>query len=219
MKSEGCIQKISENDIILNAGLIYEISGCTEEEMLNINAIRSEKEMFSYIRQQDNLELRFDRYTSGVFEDNLSYIDLQMSQAVQTAVLVQIRYLDKASSSDMPDIVRKVAEINPIPGVRNPRKWYELKFKDLIFASISGMTATLPWDGRREMTGGYIDVSNARETLRFPALSDDEFMSYLYDHAVIDCPSCGEDKKSDCGCTYKGNDKYFISTHFQIKFK
>ncbi len=44
MKEEGCIRKIRENDSILNAGLIYEILGCTEEEMQKIRELdRNEK--------------------------------------------------------------------------------------------------------------------------------------------------------------------------------
>ena len=56
------------------------------------------------------------------------------------------------------------------------------------------MTATKPWDGRRIMTGRYINVSNAIETLHFPPLSDDKFMSFLYDHTFIDHSSCGVKK-------------------------
>ena len=176
------------------SGFIYEVTGCTEEEMHNINAIKSEKEMFSYIRDHDALDLRFDRCRNETFEDNLSYIDLQMHLAVQAAVLVQIGYAGKTDSSMVRDIVSEVAEINPIKGVRNPGKWYEAKFKELLFNSFSGMTATTPWDGRRRMTGGYIDVSSKGEILYYRAVSDDVFMSYLYDHTFIDRPSRGVKK-------------------------
>ena len=191
---EGCIHKIGEADIILESAFMYEVVGCTYEEMYKINALDSETEMFSYIRKHDALDLRFDRCRNEVFENNLNYIDLQMHQAVQTAVLVQLGYLGKATSPSMSDIIQEVAEINPVRGVRNPEKWYEAKFKELLFASISGMTATRPWDGRRRMAGRYINVSNAIETLHFPPLSDDKFMSYLYNHTFIDHSSCGVKK-------------------------
>lgn len=236
------------------SGFIYEITGCTEEAMHNINAIKSEKEMFSYIKNHDSLDLRFDRCRCEHFEDNLSYIDLQMYQAVQTAVLVQLGYLGEAKSSMMSDIVSEVAEINPIHGVRNPQKWYEAKFKEFLFNSFSGMTATTPWDGRRKMTGGYIDVTGTGEILYYRAVSDDVFMSYLYDHTFIDRPSRGvkkdlarltantalegrkpteeeireatynkngkkKEKKGDWGYVYKEDDKYYIATNFQVRFK
>ena len=143
-----------------------------------------------------------------------------MYQAVQTAVLVQLGYLGKTKSSMMGDIVSEVAEINPIREVRNPKKWYKANFKDFLFNSISGLTATSPWDGRRRITGGYIDVIKAEETLHYRAVSDDMIMSYLYEHSFIDIPSHGpkKDKKS-LGYAYKDRDKYLISIYFQIKFK
>ena len=173
------------------SGFIYEITGCTENEMHTINAIDSESKIFQHIKTSDNLDLRFERCRSEIFEENLSYIDLQMFQAIQTAVLIQIGYLDKVSSSMIKDIVPKVADINPISGVRHPEKWYEAKFKEFLFNAFSGMTATKPWDGRRRMTGGYIDVSSSGEILYYRAVSDDVFMSYLYKHTFIDRPSRG----------------------------
>lgn len=235
------------------SGFIYEITGCTETEMHTINEIESETKIFQHIKDNKDLDLRFDRCRSEIFEDNLSYIDLQMYKAVETAVLIQIGYLDKATSSMISDIVPKVAEINPINGVRHPQKWYEAKFKEFLFNVFSGMTATSSWDGRRRMTGGYIDVSSSGEILYYRAVSDDVFMSYLYEHTFIDRPSRGglkdvaklkaittreqreptekelkatykpngriKDKKGDWGYVYKQNEKYYIATNFQIRFK
>jgi hypothetical protein len=63
--------------------------------------------------------------------------------------------------------------------------------KDFLFASFSGLTATDPWDGRRMLSGGYIDVSTSGEILYYRAISDDIFSSYLFENTFFDRPSRG----------------------------
>lgn len=175
------------------SGIIYEVNGCDDEQMHTINGMTSELGIFNYIKENPALSLTMYSSKSDAFRDNLDYIELTMLDFISTAVLVQVGYLERAISSDTKDIIARVAEINPI-GVRNPARWYEAKFKDFLFAAFSGMTATEPWDGRRKISGGYIDVSRSGEILYYRAVSDDIFSSYLFEHTFIDRPSRGINK-------------------------
>lgn len=173
---------------------LYEIVGCDEAEMneINGNQISSEIGMFEYIKNNPNLSLEF-RGTSDRFNDNLDFVELKMPEILSCAILIQIGYYDRAVSSKTKDIIEKVAEMNPV-GVRRPEVWYEAKMKDFLYASFSGLTAAEPWDGRRKLSGGYIDVGVNGEMLYYRAVSDDIFNTFLYEHTFFDRPSRGVNK-------------------------
>ena len=105
------------------SNLIYEIVGCDDSEMfeLNGNRISSEIGMFEYIKNNPNLSLVF-KGTSDAFNDNLDFIELRMPEILSCAVLTQIGYYDRGVSNKTKDIINKVAEMNPI-GVRRPDTW------------------------------------------------------------------------------------------------
>ena len=178
----------------LTSNFKYEIEGCTEDEMNIINGqyIESETGMFDYIKTNPHLTLRFID-TSEEFKSNLDFIELKMSDILGCALLIQIGYFDKADSSKTRDIVEKIVQMNPVE-VRRPETWYEAKMKEFLFDSFSGLTASKPWDGRRLLSGGYIDVGRNGEMLYYRAVSDDIFSTYLYDHTFFDRPSRGVNK-------------------------
>lgn len=178
----------------LASNFLYEIIGCDEQEMYEINGkyISSEIGMIEYIKNNPALALEF-RCVSDEFRDNLDFIELKMPEILSCAILTQIGYYDRANSNKTRDIIEKVAQKNPI-GVRRPETWYEAKMKDFLYASFSGLTATEPWDGRRKLSGGYIDVSPSGQMLYYRAVSDDVFNTFLYEHTYIDRPSRGVGK-------------------------
>lgn len=176
------------------SNFLYEIIGCDEQEMYEINGkyISSEIGMIEYIKNNPALTLEF-RGVSDEFRDNLDFIELKMPEILSCAILTQIGYYDRANSNKTRDIIEKVAQKNPV-GVRRPETWYEAKMKDFLYASFSGLTATEPWDGRRKLSGGYIDVSPSGQMLYYRAVSDDVFNTFLYQHTFIDRPSRGVEK-------------------------
>ena len=137
------------------SNFLYEIIGCDEQEMYEINGkyISSEIGMIEYIKNNPALTLEF-RGISDEFRDNLDFVELKMPEILSCAILTQIGYYDRANSNKTRDIIEKVAQKNPV-GVRRPETWYEAKMKDFLYASFSGLTATEPWDGRRKLSGGY----------------------------------------------------------------
>lgn len=173
--------------------LIYKIKGCTEQRMNEINSIESETGIIEAIRDDKNLELDFVRTGKSVFAANLEFIDTKMVDAISVAVLSQCHYLNAPKSNDVKDIVKVVAEYNPLK-VSVPEHFYEAKFKSFLFDSLAGLTATTAWDGKTRMTGGYIDVNKDGDLLYYRAISDEVFCSYLYENTYIDRPSRGVNK-------------------------
>lgn len=177
-----------------SSNLKFKITGCDDAIMDQINGeqIGSEIGLFSYIKNHADLDLDF-QCTSDQFTDNLDLIDGRMPELFANLMLVQLSYLDSASSRKTADLVSKLAELDPLK-VRRPEVWYETNMKKFLFASFAGLTAAKPWDGRRRLSGGYIDVNKDGEMLYYRAVSDDIFESYLYEHTFIDRPSRGVNK-------------------------
>lgn len=176
------------------SNFLYEIVGCNDDIMYEINGnhISSEIGMFKFIKDNPNLSLEF-RGTSEKFNDNLDFVELKMPEILSCVLLTQIGYYDRAISSKTKDIVDKVIEINPV-GVRRPEMWYKAKMKDFLYASFSGLTASESWDGRKKLSGGYIDVNTNGDMLYYRAVSDDIFNTFLYEHTFFDRPSRGVNK-------------------------
>lgn len=176
------------------SNFLYEIVGCDDKEMYQINGnyISSEIGMFEYIRNNPNLSLEF-KGTSEKFNENLDLIESKMPEMLSYAILTQIGYYDRAASSKTKDIIKNVAQRNPL-GVRRPEIWYEVKMRDFLYAAFSGLTASESWDGRRKLSGGYIDVDKNGEMLYYRAVSDDVFSTFLYEHTFFDRPSRGVNK-------------------------
>lgn len=176
------------------SNFVYEIVGCDEDEMNKINGkyISSETGMFEYIKNNSKLSLEF-KGTSENFNNNLDFIELKMPEILSCAILIQIGYYDRAISSKTKDIVKRIAEINPVD-VRRPEIWYPAKMKDFLYAAFSGLTASEPWDGRKKLSGGYIDVSKDGAMLYYRAVSDDVFNTFLFENTYFDRPSRGVNK-------------------------
>lgn len=228
--------------------LIFKIVGCTEKRMHEINLIEDEFKIIQAIKDDKDLSLEFVKTGKEEFAGNLEYIDTQMLKIITMTMLVQTKYLSPAKSSNLRDIVNVVSELNPL-NVMYPEHFYEAKFKDFLFASLAGLTASKKWDGKTRMTGGYIDVNKDGELLYYRAISNEIFCSYLYENTFIDRPDRGhnkdiaiekakayfenrtvsdaeieaikkaKDKKGNCGFVYEENGEYFIAINFQVRFR
>lgn len=228
--------------------MIFKIVGCTEKRMHEINLIEDELKIIQAIKDDKDLSLEFVKTGKEEFAGNLEYIDTQMLKIITMTMLVQTKYLSPAKSGNLRDIVNVVSELNPL-NVMYPEHFYEAKFKDFLFASLAGLTASKKWDGKTRMTGGYIDVNKDGELLYYRAISNEIFYSYLYENTFIDRPDRGhnkdiaiekakayfenrtvsdaeikaikkaKDKKGNCGFVYEENGEYFIAINFQVRFR
>lgn len=176
------------------SNLRYEIVGCTDDIMnhINGNLIDSEKDVFSFIKNDSRLLLEF-KGVSDAFYDNLDLIDSRMPEILSSIMLIQIGYYDKARSNGTADLVNKLVTIDPVHA-RNPELLYKAKIKEFLYDSFAGLTATELWDGRRKLSGGYIDVGANGEMLYYRAVSDDIFTTFLYNRTYFDRPSRGVNK-------------------------
>lgn len=170
------------------SGFVYKIVGCDVDGMHRLNYKEGFLDIISAIREEYSLE--FIGCRNELFEQNIRVVDSRMDEILQNAILMQVGYLDGLDSTGIPEISKALAALNPID-VRNPEVFYEAKLKAFLFASFAGMTASTEWNGRKKLTGGYIDVDREGELLYYRAISDDIFESYLFKHTYVDRPDRG----------------------------
>ncbi len=169
------------------SGFRFEVVGCDERGMHQLNAKDTFLDIMKNIK--DNYSLKYIGCRNDAFEQNIAIVDSRMDEFLSTAVLAQASYYDNCSPK-VKDICNKVIELNPI-NVKNPQIFYPAKFKDFLFASFAGLTASSIWNGRKTITGGYIDVSRNGEMLYYRAMSDDIFGNYLFENTYFDRPDRG----------------------------
>ena len=169
------------------SGFVYKIIGCDESSMHNLNYLDSFKDIISQIKRDYQLELVGCK--NEAFAQNISVVDSQMEEILSTAVLIHSGFYGE-STNEVKSIGNILSTINPI-NLRNPQIFYTAKLKELLFDSFAGMTASTIWNGRKKITGGYIDVSRNGEMLYYRAISDDVFFYYLLNYTYFDRPDRG----------------------------
>ena len=193
------------NATLLNCGAgtnyLFEIEGCTDDDMIHLNSLTSIREILRAIKESDHLNIvpigssvisvrGTNGFTGPVFDINLEHVDSNFPKVIPVMLLSLHGYYDMPESRNIPDVVAAISRVNPLH-LRSVSSPYETMFKNLLFAAFSGLTASRLWDGRRRVTGGYLDVSEDGNILYFRALSDDQFLSYLFNSTCIDNPSRG----------------------------
>jgi len=174
------------------SGFVYKIVNCDINGMYALNSLDSFVDIIKKIKEVSSLEYCGCR--NDIFLQNICIIDSRMDEILQRAALFQAGYLTGLSSNNLSDMSDALVADNPL-NVRNPGVFYPAKLKALLFASFAGMTASNEWNGRKKLTGGYIDVDKEGEMLYYRAISDDVFENYLYKHTYFDRPDRGVEKE------------------------
>lgn len=242
---------IGSNPTLFNAsqtsGFRYKVSGCTKEIMHKVNFKDDFLAMVDEIKVQ-HCKLIYEGCRNTIFEGNINLEDSNMDLILQNAVLVFIGYYSgHARVNNVADICDVLAMINPLSNSR-PAAFYRKRVVEFLLDSFAGMTASREWDGRRTLTGGFIDVSKDGSMLFYRAISDDVFCNYLYENTTFDRPDRGRNKniavakakayfdnrelseedldelnnkalKCDFGYIYEVGDDFYFDVNFQIRFK
>lgn len=147
------------------------------------------------------------------FEENLDLIDPRLPRVLAEAMRV---YFSNESMASLSDIVQWLVTENPL-GITRPEVKYPYMIKSFIYATYCGMTAANLWDGRSEVNGGFIRVSETGEVLAFYAMESDSFKEYLFKHCVFETPST-DSSHGDYGDVVKVEGRYEYKLNFQIRY-
>lgn len=171
------------------SGFLFKVKGCDYGGMQELNAqSHSFDTMLKLIKSK--YELEYIGCRNEIFADNLTLVDSNMDKVMQAAILVAHGFYGDCPSQKLTDICDCLIGINPLQH-RRPEIFYPAKFKAFLYDAFAGMTASKEWNGRKLLSGGYLDVASDGTILYYRAVSDDVFCSYLFKKTFFDLPDRG----------------------------
>ncbi|PKL92202.1 MAG: hypothetical protein CVV21_05480 [Candidatus Goldiibacteriota bacterium HGW-Goldbacteria-1] len=211
--------KVGASATLFNAaeasGLRFRIEGrLSKEDVDSINAISGTKTKVEELNKK-GCTLKFDLYKDENFMKNLKMVDGDLVYILPE--LIKIFYYKKGKAK-IKTLVEDM-ETDDFLKINDPRRpFYKNKVMNLLTASALGMTATEPWDGSYDASGGFIVVKDDGEILCYHFFKWNEFKDYLFNDTHFDIPSTSENKSYDFGNIVKDDSGFYIDLNFQIRF-
>ena len=204
---------------LLNAGnttnLLYQVVGndLTDENIEAINSIESHIPRIKAVYDA-GCSLKFVDIQHETFRDNLQFIDTCMPCFIGECLIVDSE-LD--STSKVADVVRNVAERNPLGYKgKNIEAFYEHKMKVLLTDVALGMTPAKEWLGKYDANGGYLVVRKDGEIVCYHFYNRNDIEDYLYHNTKFERASRS---RYGFGSLFRGEDgRVYIKLNLQIRF-
>lgn len=177
--------KFGQNPTLFNAGsssqFLYKLTGCDDAMMDEFNAIREKdgrgwSKCKAYLANH-GISLEFARTQNPIYNDNLFLVRESMAKIM--AWCVKDRLIDSNGNFEVMETVERMISANPL-GVPSAQVYYEKAIKDFLMAGFTGMTAGKIWDGKEQVTGGYIVVMDDGDVLCYHSSDRESFRDYLY---------------------------------------
>lgn len=179
----------------VSSRFVYKLKGCNDHKMHQINSKDGFMKLVKAIKSDPELKLEFvPEKMDETFAMNVEKVDSRMLEILDAALRIWVGLTEAPKKAKLTSVVEALCVMNPLEN-RDRDNFYPSKFKDFLFASFAGLTASTYWNGRRKITGGYILVKNGGEMLYYRALSDDLFSSYLFNNTQFVTPSRGVNAK------------------------
>lgn len=93
---------------------------------------------------------------------------------------------------------------------------YRAKVGKLLYDMFTGMRLSKTWDGRSNVTGGYIVAKSDGDVLAYHTTLADEFKDFLVEKLGLETPSSSRHNAMQI---YKKDDRYYINFNLQVRFK
>lgn len=199
---------------LLNAScatnFIFEVTGLTDKQMDEINAIDTRNKIADRINQIKTYgNLSFVKASSNTFANNLMLVDSRMEEIIAEMLLYQYT----TGIMDCEAVISALENSNPL---HYPRKgFYEYKFKKLLCSVALGMVPGTQWDGHDAANGGYIIVTITGDVLAYHIYNRDFFETYLLKNTKFERAST---TRHQYASIYKVDKKMYINLNLQIRF-
>lgn len=123
----------------------------------------------------------------------------------------------ESSHSSFSEAIQYIVQQNPAGYTfKNVESIYRSKVGKLLYDMFTGMRLSKPWDGRSNVSGGYIVVKDDGDVLAYHTTLADEFKDFLVDKLGLETPSSSRHNAMQI---YKQDDKYYINFNLQVRFK
>lgn len=207
---------------------IFEVIGCTDALMDDINHLESDSWIIDRTKRllgDSNVSLKFDRYGSKTFYDNLRLIADNEPDVVAYALLYSNGEPEDGGRSNrsMDCVITSLVTKDPLNvGADIAQLYYQKRMKDLLFEFACGMQSDTPWKTDTKIQGGYIFVTKEGDVMAYYASDQDSYKNWLITGTKFDMPSTKRHKTVNgpcCGYIHKENGKYYYTLSLQVKFK
>jgi hypothetical protein len=202
-----------------NTNVVFEIvrpKSITDALINEINAISTHAKIKDRLKAilKAGCELKFLRIDGCHLEANLQVIDSRLPEIV--AMLLLVRYIDNENMLE--DLVNILEKNNPLQYKRSSKvqKYYSYKIKSMLYDMALGMTASKPWSGLYDITGGYIVIKTDGDVLCFNFIRKNVLQDYLLENTYLDTPASERHK---FGKIAHENGHLIFKLNFQIRFK
>ncbi len=212
--------KFGQNPTLFNAGsssqYLYKVFGCDDTTMQEFNAIsegtgRGWKLCKKYIADH-NLTLSYCKTQNPIYDENLFLVRESMSKIM--AWCVKDRLIDSTDDNKVKETVERMIVANPL-NVPNPAVYYEKAVKDFLMAGFTGMTAGCKWDGKEQVNGGYIVVTDDGDVICYHSNDRETFRDYLYRNTYFEYVSAD---KYIWSRIIKIDGEYYLPLNISVRF-
>ena len=135
------------------------------------------------------------------------------------AEMLKYYYYDKCGAdTSVEESVRYLADKDFVGyGFCDLYDTYHLKVANLLYAMFTGLRFSKPWNGKSDVSGGYIVVKRDGDVVACHSCIVDEFKDFLLDKLRFEAPSCS--RHNYMSVYKKADGNYYIKFALQFRFK
>ena len=120
----------------------------------------------------------------------------------------------ESKDTKVKETVQRLSVANPLR-TSNADVFYKKNMKDFLMAGFTGMTAGRIWDGKEQVSGGYIVVMDNGEVLCYHSNDREAFRDYLFNNTFFEYVSA---KKYRWSNIFEENGEYYLPLNSSIRF-
>ena len=165
-----------------------------------------------------NIELNPLGPVKDVTEHNLIRCGGLETPVIVSEMLRFFYYDNEGKDTSLDEAIKHLAKLDParysFDGLYDT---YHLKIANLVYSMFTGLRFSKAWNGKSDVSGGYIVVKRDGDVVAFHSCIADEFKDFLVDKLKFEAPSCS---RHDYMSIYKKeNGKYYLKFALQFRFK
>lgn len=209
----------------------FELPGCNDEIMLEVNAIEGSSKIVSRARKiaEHGIDPIYIGVGSITYKKNLMLIGADTAQALARALWLAYSKSEgrKVSKKKLTDALVLLCDDDPL-SLFDPNDdsyhvtLYRKRLVDYLMAIACGMNPDEPWDARLVIKGGYVFVTKRGDVLAYYAADEDLFKDFLLENIKFDSPSSSrraDDKNGySQGIIIKKDNRYVFTLNLQLRF-
>ncbi len=164
------------------------------------------------------IDVKFVKAVKDTARQNLIRCGGLETPAIVAEMLKYYYYNKSGTDTSVDEAIQYLAENDIIGyGFGDLYNTYHLKIANLLYCMFTGLRFAKPWNGKSDVSGGYIVVKRDSDVVAYHSCIADEFKDFLVDKLRFEAPSCS---RHDYMSIYKKDDgKYYIKFALQFRFK